>query len=218
MLLSILDGFMKPSDTSSKPRDSRSVTRQLVWLFVMASVCSACGLGLPHLVTYQHGGDRVALQDPPSGYSRFQKYDHPTAIPSDVLLKLFGGLHYRQSGSLPLTWQAPRPVFTARQQALLATQLSTAFEQALSGEVIAFRVQGDKDPEQYTSGFCFVIGREFHLIIEHMKEYAYVGEPKPYQPETRWELLPEDRQRLYSHDASGKGGHPHWIVLPIEYP
>ena len=209
---------MQPSAAASGTNKPWSSARLRVWLLCLTtSLCSACGIGLPHLVTYQRDADRVVLQDLPSGYPVLPKYDHPATLSPNVLLPLFRGLLYRQSGALPLTWQPPRTVLTERQQDLLATQLAGAFAQVLAEEVVAFRVHDEKDREIYTSGFCFVTGHELHLIFEHVKEFTYVGEPKPYQQEPRWELVPGSGQRLFTKDASRKGADPHWIVLPLTH-
>jgi hypothetical protein len=167
-------------------------------------------------VTYQRDAESVDIRDLPSGYPALAAFAHPATIPPKVLLQLLGRVHYRQAGALPLTWQAPRSVFTERQQALLAEQLAKALVQALPEEVVAFRVHDDKDGEIYTAGFCFVAGPELHLIIEHVREFTYIGEQKPYQQEVRWELVPGNGQRLYSARASGKGVDPHWLLLPLQ--
>ncbi len=189
--------------------------RPRFWLIVLVTLLSACG-GLPHLTIYERDGDRVVLQDLPSGYPELPKYDHPASLPPKGLLQLFQGVLYRQSGALPLAWQPPRTVFTERQQELLATQLANAFGQVLPEEVVAFSVHDDKDSEMYTSGFCFVADNELHLVIENLREFTYVGEHKPYQQEPRWELLPGFGQRLHPTRPPAKGVDPHWIVFPLK--
>lgn len=211
-----IEQTMKPLVAVPEPGKPCSFPRLLIWLSLTIGLCSACGIGLPHLVTYQRDAESVDLRDLPIGYPELPKYDHPATIPPNVLLQLLRGVLYRQTGALPLTWQPPRSAFTERQQDLLATQLAKAFGQVLPEEVVAFSVHDEKDSDIYTAGFCFVARHELHLIIEHVREFTYIGEQKTYQQEVRWELVPGSGQRLFTKDSSGKGGSPHWIVLSLE--
>ncbi|THI84072.1 MAG: hypothetical protein CAF41_013270 [Nitrospira sp. CG24A] len=132
------------------------------------------------------------------------------------MLTLLESLEYRESSFLPFTSSRPRRVFTANQGKMLAQEISKAFGSALSQEVVAFTIADDETPDRRTKGFTFIVSDELHLIIEELRRPVYQGEQNPYQQQLfQWELLPADRQRLYTSRPGGKGVIGNWIITPL---
>ncbi|MGE0642801.1 MAG: hypothetical protein AB7P24_03930 [Nitrospira sp.] len=117
---------------------------------------------------------------------------------------------------MPFSSKQPRRVFTTRQAKSLARELSKAFSDVLSEQVVAFSVADEQKPDRRTKGLAFALNDELHLIIEELQKPRFEGEQKPYQLEiSRWELLPGDGQRHYTTRSKGKGLLTKWIITPL---
>jgi hypothetical protein len=165
---------------------------------------------------YQSDTASITLGELPDGYPSLGPNHHPYTISPKAVLTLLEPLDYREGSFFPFSWGQPLRVFTLHQAKMLAQELSKAFGLALPQEVVAFTVVDEEKPDRRTKGLCFVLGDELHLIIEELRQPSYQGEQKTYQQQThRWELIPGNRQRLFTSRPEGKGTAPNWVIAPL---
>jgi hypothetical protein len=169
-----------------------------------------------NLVIHQSDTLSVVLREMPVGYPAIQPFDHPYTIQPNKVFDVLASLHYDAASFLPFSRSQPGSVFTKVQAEQLASELSKALSTALPLEVTAFIIADAEKPDRRTKGLVFVLGDEFHLIIEELRKPSYQGEQKTYQQQVpRWELLPGDKQRHYTRHPGGKGTIANWIVTPL---
>lgn len=170
-----------------------------------------------NLVIHQSDALAVVLRELPAGYPSLEPHNHSYTVPPKEVLGILESLNYYSEGSfLSFSSGQPRRVFTRRQAELVAPELSKALSLALPQEVAAFTVADEEKPDRRTKGLGFVLGDELHLIIEELQRPSYQGEQKTYQQQiSRWELIPGDKQRLYTSRPGGKGVITNWIITPL---
>ncbi|MBK9306251.1 MAG: hypothetical protein IPM58_03990 [Nitrospira sp.] len=168
------------------------------------------------VVVHQSENLSVVLRELPSGYPALAPYHHSYPIPSKKVFIILDSVKYDAGSILPFSSGPPRRVFSGHQAQSLAPEISKAFSQATPDTVVAFTIADEVKPNRRTKGFVFVVGGEFHLIIEEIRKPLYEGERKPYQQQvSRWELLQSDTQRHYASRLGGKGSITNWIITPL---
>lgn len=176
---------------------------------------ASCGTH-PNLIIHQTDSLSVVLHELPAGYPSLGPHSHPYVPPPKEVWIIIESLDYREGTFSPFSWGPPRKVFTRNQAEMLAPELSKALSLALPHEVVRFSVADKDSPDRHTKGLSFVLGDELHLIIEELRQPSYQGEQKTYQQQThRWELLPGNRQRLFTSRPGGKGTATNWIMTPL---
>lgn len=182
-------------------------------VFLGFSACSSS----PHLVVYQTDQEWVDLREWPIGYPELPLRNHPFTISSETVQQIFQSVYFRESMVFSFVMGNPKPVFTEYQAQRLAETVPQAFEQALPQEIISFQVLKEKNSTYYSSGFCFVEGEEFHLVVTAINIGDFQSKDYHPQPDTsRQELVARPGQRLFSQDPNQKAQRFDWIIVQLE--
>ena len=191
-----------------------SALRQFLTALVFLGI-SACSSS-PHLVVYQSDQEWVDLREWPVGYPELPPRNHPYSISSDTVQQIFPSVYFRESMLFSFMMGNPKPVFTEYQVQRLAETLPQAFDQALPQEIISFQILKENNSSHYSSGFCFVEGEEFHLIVTAINIGDFQSKDYRPQPDTsRQELVPRPGQRLFSQDPDQKAQRSDWLIVQL---
>lgn len=188
----------------------------LVGVSLVASFFFSCASQPKHYL-YQTKREEVSLRPLPAGYHHLTLYHHPYGITEVALFERLSSIYFRENLVVSLAWGRPRPLFTSRQQGLLARLLSQALATVSSDQAVYFAAVDAEGSHRQTKGYCFVIGDDLHLVIEAVREPDYLGEEKAYQPRRRqWRLDPQEGQQLFAARLGEKDAQENWLVVHLK--
>ncbi len=187
----------------------------LFCLFILVVQLSACSKQAARYI-YQQDKEYIGIKQVKIK-NKDSLYKHPFQATPEQLINILDNIYYKHMMLIRYVWSKPKPVFSKRQQELLAVQLSKALDQAGAEEQISFSIIDASHEKKRTNGTIYVDDYGLNIILGSLHEPEYTLAVDAYNlQEARWKfwpIIPEQDYKCLRRNH--KNCQKNWLVIKL---